>query len=160
MRRNQSKKKTDQTNEIGVIDVVCFIEKEEISVTQAKQRRARPITETDRDEESENSQSDPMDVEPMTGPWMHPGEPVILKEETRLEPQPSKVNVREIIIAVPDEEAAKSDAEENDRSDINRRKSGCPKTGQDFLQRDHCGNDRYMPRADFATGLPIGRPAG
>jgi hypothetical protein len=123
-----------------VIDIACFIEKEEITATQAKQRRARPITETDRKEESENCQSDPVDVEPMTGPWMHPRETIILKEEARLEPQPSKVTVREIIAAVPDEEAAKSDAEENDRSNINRRKSACPKTGQDFLQQDHCGN--------------------
>src|SRR5215470_16329931 len=113
MRRNQSKKKTEQTTEIGVIDVVCFIEKEEIRATQAKQRRARPITETDCDKESENAQSDPMHVEPMTWPWMHPGEAVILKEEKGLEPQPSKVIVCEIIIAVPDEETAKSDAEEN-----------------------------------------------
>jgi len=87
-----------------------------------------------------------MDVEPMTWPWMHPGEAVILKEEKWLEPQPSKVIVCEIIIAVPDEETAKSDAEENDRSNINRHKSACPKTGQDFLERDHCGNDGYMSR--------------
>src|SRR6516225_1148530 len=52
--------------------------------------------------------------------------------------------MRKILTAVPDEEAAKSDAEENDRCNIDRGKSACPKTGQDFLQRDHCANDRYM----------------
>ena len=154
MRRDQNKKKTEQTNEIGVIDIACFIEKEEISATQTKQRSARPIIETDRDEKSENFKSDPMEVEPMIGPWMHPGEPVIFKEEMRLEPQPSKVTVREIITAVPDEKAAKSDAEENDRSNINRLKITCPKTGQDFLQRDHCGNfsgfhPRFLRSEDF-----------
>ena len=75
MRRNQNKKKTEQTNEIGVIDIACFIEKEEISATQTKQRSARPIIETDRDEKSENFQSDPMEVEPMIGPWMHQENP-------------------------------------------------------------------------------------
>jgi hypothetical protein len=137
-----------------VIDIARFIEKEEISATQAKQRRARAITETDCNKESENVQSDPMDVKPMTGPWMHPGEPVILKEETWLEPQLSKYIVREIIIAAPDEEAAKSDAEENDRSNINRRKTACPRTGQNFLQRDPCGNSsgfhpRFLQSEDF-----------
>ena len=131
-----------------MIDIAGFIEKKKISGTQAKEHRARPITEADREKESENSKSDPMDIEPMTGPRMHPGEAVILKEETRLEPQPGKITMRKILTAVPDEEAAKSDAEENDRGNINRRKSACPKTGQDFLKRDHCGNDRYM------SGLP------
>lgn len=123
MRRNQSEQKTEKANQVCVIDVNCLFEKEEVGMAQAEQNGAQTVGETNRHEKSENPGSDPMHVEPLPRPGMDPGESVIFEEQPWLQPVGRNVSPDEVNAVVPDEEDTKDNPKEDDRPDIDRRKS-------------------------------------
>ena len=122
VRRDQNEQKAEETNEVGVIDITRFIQKKKIGVAQAQKHGANPIGKSNCDEERENSDSDPMNINAMSRPRMHPGETVIFEKEVGLEPVGRHLAIGQIFADVPNEQATENKTEEDDRGDIDRGK--------------------------------------
>ena len=88
--RDEDKEKTEQPDEIEMIDVATLIEKEEISVAEKKEDRADAIKETNCDKKGENAKCDPMELEPKARPRFYPGKTGVLKQERSANPPRSE----------------------------------------------------------------------
>lgn len=123
MRGNENQKETEKTNEVFVILIARFIEKEKIKVAEAKQRGARAINKSDRNKQREGAHRDFVKVKAIARPRMDPREPKIFKQQTRLEIIAGQAMLGEKSPNVPSHEQAERNPEKNDRCDIYGRES-------------------------------------
>src|SRR6266446_4522487 len=111
MRRNENQQKTEKANEIPVICVAALIEQKEIAETEEEQHGADAIKKTNRNEQGEQAKCGPVNVEPISGPGMDPGEPGIFKQEMGINPPLRDPMIRPDPMHHPNHQKAKCDSE-------------------------------------------------
>ena len=109
-----------------MIYVPSLIEKEEVSVAEAKERGADAIEKTNGDEQREEPEQSPVNVESIAGPGMDPGKTRVLEQKGGLKPPLRNSIKRPNQLDHPEHEKAESDSEKNQRRNIDRRKAPIP----------------------------------
>ena len=126
MCRNENQQKTEQTNQVGVVYVPALIEKKEVSMAEEEKRRADSIEKTNGQEQRENTEQNPVNVESIAGPGMNPGKARVLEQKGGLNPPLRNSIERPNKLYHPKHEKTEGDSEENQRSDVDRRKAPMP----------------------------------
>jgi hypothetical protein len=124
VRGHEGEQKTQETNQIPVIDPEGFVEQERVSVAEAKKQGANAVKKAGGDEEGEHSQDGPVNIESVARPRLDPGKSVIFKQEPRLEPEACDPIIKKVKAGLPNHHQAERDPEENEGRNINRPKGG------------------------------------
>ena len=113
MRWQETHQKTDQTDQVEVIQITRLVQQEKICESKKKDVRGDAIKKTYHHTSSGQTEYEEVDVHPGPWPWLHPTETVVSESESRFNEVTRDPAVTEVAIDLPQHDAAEEDAEEH-----------------------------------------------
>ena len=113
MRWQETHQKTDQADQVEVIQITRLVQQEKICESEKKDGRGDAIKKTHHHTSSGQTEYEEVDVHPGPRPWLHPTESVVSKSESRFDEVTIDPTVSEVAIDFPQHDAAEEDTEEH-----------------------------------------------